>query len=190
MPTIAPDKLARFATSLLEAGGVPAQEAQTVAKSLIVANLMGHDSHGIMRVPYYLDGVAKGEVKVGRGVDDFEGDAVAGASRRQLGFRPNASSAINGTLDCQSARKRRGAGNDDPFGPHWSAGRILRASGGGRDGGDADGQHAWQCATRRAAGGHSAAVGNESDCDRCAASRWPTSNGFWHQCHGRREGAA
>src|SRR5262249_9622816 len=65
MPTIATDKLARFATSLLEAGGVPAQEAQTVAKSLIVANLMGHDSHGIMRVPYYLDGVAKGEVKVG-----------------------------------------------------------------------------------------------------------------------------
>jgi uncharacterized oxidoreductase len=65
MPTIPADQLAQFGIALLEAGGVSVDEAHTVAKSLIAANLMGHDSHGIMRIPYYLDGVAKGEIKPG-----------------------------------------------------------------------------------------------------------------------------
>ena len=65
MPNIPVEKLAPFATALLEAGGVPADEARGVAKSLVVANLMGHDSHGVMRIPYYLEGVAKGETKSG-----------------------------------------------------------------------------------------------------------------------------
>src|SRR5215813_4450842 len=64
MPTIPVDQLSRFALALLEAGGVSRDEAQTVAKSLVAANLMGHDSHGVMRIPYYLDGVSKGEVKL------------------------------------------------------------------------------------------------------------------------------
>jgi uncharacterized oxidoreductase len=63
MPTISADKLGQFATALLQAGGVAPDESRAVAKSLVTANLMGHDSHGIMRIPYYLDGVAKGEVK-------------------------------------------------------------------------------------------------------------------------------
>src|ERR1700753_3458801 len=65
MPNIPLDKLGLFATALLEAGGIPADEARGVAKSLVGANLMGHDSHGVMRIPYYLDGVAKGETKLG-----------------------------------------------------------------------------------------------------------------------------
>jgi hydroxycarboxylate dehydrogenase B len=63
MPNISAEKLTQFATALLEAGGVSADEARVVAKSLVVANLMGHDSHGVMRIPYYLEGVPKGEVK-------------------------------------------------------------------------------------------------------------------------------
>jgi hydroxycarboxylate dehydrogenase B len=65
MPTIAATKLGPFTANLLKAGGVSGDEAQVVAKSLVVANLMGHDSHGVMRIPYYLDGVAKGETKPG-----------------------------------------------------------------------------------------------------------------------------
>ncbi len=63
MPTISADKLVQFSTQLLQAGGVSGDEARLVAKSLVSANLMGHDSHGVMRIPYYLDGVEKGEVK-------------------------------------------------------------------------------------------------------------------------------
>lgn len=65
MPNIKVDRLIQFATDLLQAGGVSPDEAKIVADSLVDANLRGHDSHGVMRVPYYLDGVAKGEVKVG-----------------------------------------------------------------------------------------------------------------------------
>lgn len=62
MPEIHAPALTEFATRLLHAGGVGADEAQLVADSLVAANLRGHDSHGVMRIPYYLDGVAKGEV--------------------------------------------------------------------------------------------------------------------------------
>jgi uncharacterized oxidoreductase len=62
MPNISTDKLTQFAAALLQAGGVSPAESQIVAKSLVLANLMGHDSHGVMRVPYYLEGVPKGEV--------------------------------------------------------------------------------------------------------------------------------
>jgi uncharacterized oxidoreductase len=65
MPNIPVDKLTQFAIALLQAGGVGAEEAKVVGTSLVLANLMGHDSHGVMRVPYYLDGVAKGDVKPG-----------------------------------------------------------------------------------------------------------------------------
>jgi uncharacterized oxidoreductase len=54
--------LTRFSTDLLAAGGLSREEAQLVATSLVDANLRGHDSHGVMRIPYYLDRVRKGEV--------------------------------------------------------------------------------------------------------------------------------
>ena len=63
MPNIPDDKLTQFAIALLQAGGVSPEEATLVGKSLVSANLMGHDSHGVMRIPYYLEGVPKGEVK-------------------------------------------------------------------------------------------------------------------------------
>ncbi|HTQ39008.1 MAG TPA: Ldh family oxidoreductase [Pirellulales bacterium] len=65
MVNIPVDKLTQFSEALLLAGGVSVDEAQGVAKSLVMANLLGHDSHGVMRIPYYLDGVSKGEVKPG-----------------------------------------------------------------------------------------------------------------------------
>lgn len=65
MPTVAKQTLVDFATQLLAAGGVQPDEAALVAASLVNANLRGHDSHGVMRIPYYLDTLKKGEVKTG-----------------------------------------------------------------------------------------------------------------------------
>ena len=61
MPTVPATTLTHFATQLLQAGGVGADEARLVAESLVGANLRGHDSHGVMRIPYYLDTVVKKE---------------------------------------------------------------------------------------------------------------------------------
>ncbi|MGD9722618.1 MAG: Ldh family oxidoreductase [Pirellulales bacterium] len=65
MPTFSADTLTGFATQLLAAGGVGSEEAALVAVSLVGANLRGHDSHGVMRVPSYLDLFRKGDVVAG-----------------------------------------------------------------------------------------------------------------------------
>lgn len=65
MFTIAPDRLQDFAARLLVAGSLGQDEALLVARSLVGANLRGHDSHGVMRIPSYLDACAKGEVIAG-----------------------------------------------------------------------------------------------------------------------------
>ena len=65
MPTFSAAQLTDLSRNLLIAGGVGAEEAALVAKSLVEANLCGHDSHGVMRLPYYIDCVAKKEVVPG-----------------------------------------------------------------------------------------------------------------------------
>ena len=46
--------------------GVPAEEATRVAQSLVLANLCGHDSHGMIRVIQYADAIKDGRLKVHR----------------------------------------------------------------------------------------------------------------------------
>ncbi len=65
MPTFASPKLVDFATRLLSAGGLAHDEAGLIATSLVGAYLRGHDSHGVMRIPSYLDACRKGDVVAG-----------------------------------------------------------------------------------------------------------------------------
>ena len=65
MPTFPAEQLTQFAVNLLAAGGLDADEAKLVATSLVGANLRGHDSHGMMRIPSYLDWAEKGHVVPG-----------------------------------------------------------------------------------------------------------------------------
>ena len=65
MPNISSDKLTEFAAHLLQAGGIEPEEAALIARSLVAANERGHDSHGVMRIPYYLDFLKKGDVVAG-----------------------------------------------------------------------------------------------------------------------------
>jgi uncharacterized oxidoreductase len=65
MPTLKPAVLESFAAQLLQAGGCSAADAKLVAASLVDANLKGYDSHGVMRVPYYVQAIKDGEVAPG-----------------------------------------------------------------------------------------------------------------------------
>ncbi|HZZ80594.1 MAG TPA: Ldh family oxidoreductase [Gemmataceae bacterium] len=65
MPTFSADKLTAFAESLFRALNVPADEATRVAQSLVLANLCGHDSHGMIRVVQYADAIKDGRLKPG-----------------------------------------------------------------------------------------------------------------------------
>jgi uncharacterized oxidoreductase len=63
--TITAPRLTSFAVELLQAAGVAPDEAQVVATSLVGANLRGHDSHGVMRLPQYVDFIQRGEYRHG-----------------------------------------------------------------------------------------------------------------------------
>ncbi|MDB5889617.1 MAG: Malate/L-lactate dehydrogenase [Polaromonas sp.] len=53
---------AQLATVLIAAGS-SAEEAATVAANLVLANLSGHDSHGVGMLPRYVDAVLEGGLK-------------------------------------------------------------------------------------------------------------------------------
>jgi uncharacterized oxidoreductase len=65
VPRVAAEELNRFASRLLEAAGVPSDEAAVVAANLVGANLRGHDSHGVLRIPQYLEFVEGGHYRPG-----------------------------------------------------------------------------------------------------------------------------
>ena len=51
---IAPEALRAFAAGVLGAVGVPNGDAALVAESLVQADLWGHQSHGVLRLPWYV----------------------------------------------------------------------------------------------------------------------------------------
>jgi LDH2 family malate/lactate/ureidoglycolate dehydrogenase len=65
MPTVAHDRLQTIAEELLIGAGASPTEAEIVARHCIGANLAGHDSHGIIAIPTYIDRIKKGHIVPG-----------------------------------------------------------------------------------------------------------------------------
>jgi uncharacterized oxidoreductase len=65
MPIVQADRLTRIGAALLEAAGASAEEAKAVASGCVNANLAGHDSHGIIAIPTYIDRVKAGHIVPG-----------------------------------------------------------------------------------------------------------------------------
>ena len=51
--TVAPQDLVTLGTGILAAVGVPPADARLLADSLVTAELWGHSSHGMLRLPWY-----------------------------------------------------------------------------------------------------------------------------------------
>jgi hydroxycarboxylate dehydrogenase B len=62
VPTVGPERLTSLAARIFTAIGVPASDADWVATLLVRANLRGHDSHGVLRIPQYVQWVQEGTV--------------------------------------------------------------------------------------------------------------------------------
>ena len=60
MPTIDAPTLERLAQDIFVARGVPSEDAAWIAAMLVRANLRGHDSHGVIRVPQYVANLEAG----------------------------------------------------------------------------------------------------------------------------------
>jgi LDH2 family malate/lactate/ureidoglycolate dehydrogenase len=65
MPTVQADRLTKIASALLTAAGATREEAEAVATGCVAANLAGHDSHGIIAVPTYIDRIKAGHIVPG-----------------------------------------------------------------------------------------------------------------------------
>jgi uncharacterized oxidoreductase len=65
MPKLTAAALTDFTTRIFEAVGVGSVDALTVATNLVGANLRGHDSHGVMRVPQYVGFLEEGHYRRG-----------------------------------------------------------------------------------------------------------------------------
>jgi uncharacterized oxidoreductase len=62
MPVFAPEELRRIGREVYERKGASTEEADTVARLLVESNLLGHDSHGILRLPQYVTAIDRGQI--------------------------------------------------------------------------------------------------------------------------------
>ncbi|SDO48620.1 Ldh family oxidoreductase [Geodermatophilus sp. DSM 45219] len=60
---LAPEPLRAFGTGVLAALGVPDEDAALVADSLVQADLWGHGSHGLLRLPWYAARLRSGAMR-------------------------------------------------------------------------------------------------------------------------------
>jgi uncharacterized oxidoreductase len=62
MPLVQTERLAEFVGRVFVAAGAPQETAQLVAASLVTSDLVGHESHGVVRVRQYLDAIRRGDL--------------------------------------------------------------------------------------------------------------------------------
>jgi uncharacterized oxidoreductase len=75
---IAHDSLKYLTSAIFAAVGCQPHEAERIGHYLVEANLAGHDSHGVIRVPFYVDWVKSGKVVPNQKIQVvFENDVIA-----------------------------------------------------------------------------------------------------------------
>ncbi len=72
------ERLRRLITNIFAAAGCSAQESARIGNHLTDSNLVGHDSHGVIRVPTYLKFLRDGKVVPNQSIEVlFENDTIA-----------------------------------------------------------------------------------------------------------------
>src|SRR6266699_4024563 len=65
MPKLAAERLSEIGRALFVAAGTPAEEADIVMRHVVAANLAGHDSHGVIQIPSYIERIKVGHIVPG-----------------------------------------------------------------------------------------------------------------------------
>jgi hydroxycarboxylate dehydrogenase B len=93
---LAHDRLRTLIASIFQHAGCAADEAERIALHLVEANLVGHDSHGVIRVAPYVQWLRAGKVHANRRIQVvFENDAIAVVEGKAASARPSASRRRN-----------------------------------------------------------------------------------------------
>lgn len=64
-PVVKAERLTHICRALLQAAGASEDEARAVAAGCVNANLAGHDSHGVIAIPTYIDRIKAGHIVPG-----------------------------------------------------------------------------------------------------------------------------
>jgi LDH2 family malate/lactate/ureidoglycolate dehydrogenase len=86
MPTVHHAELAAFVARIFEAAGAPASHAHRVADSLVLSDMVGHASHGVVRVRQYLASIAAGDIDPAAAPVVARATAVAASIDARRGF--------------------------------------------------------------------------------------------------------
>src|SRR6201997_5786984 len=65
MPKIPAERLEEIGRALFIAAGTPEEEAALVMRHIVGANLVGHDSHGVIQIPTYIERIKVGHIVPG-----------------------------------------------------------------------------------------------------------------------------
>ena len=84
--TVAVDELDRLVTDIFTRAGCDAVEAARIAHHLISANLTGHDSHGVIRTPRYVQWLHEGKVLAGQTPEIIAESATHAVIDGKFGF--------------------------------------------------------------------------------------------------------
>ncbi len=144
MPIVQFDRLTRIGAALLKAAGASDEEADAVATGCVNANLAGHDSHGIIAIPTYIDRIKAGHIVPGAKWEIVQESPDHDRDRRPLGVRLSRQCQGDGADDREGQDGERRGLHRVPAEPCRSP-RRLSADG------DARG-HDWSCHGRIPAG--------------------------------------
>lgn len=98
--TVPPEPLRAFTAGVLEAVGTPPDIAGEVSRHLVGANLAGHDSHGVQRLPWYVESALRGTLDVQARPEIVEQRQACALFDAHQGFGHYAAKvAINWALD-------------------------------------------------------------------------------------------
>ena len=86
MKTFNPPALKTLVSDLFVRAGCGDEEATVIADHLVEANLAGHDSHGVIRTPIYLQWINEGKVFAGKSLEIVVDSGALIVADAKLGF--------------------------------------------------------------------------------------------------------
>ena len=110
MPRVGVEDLTAFAIAAYEAAGSPSEHAQIVARHQVGANLVGHDSHGVVLLPTYVDRIRRGHIVPGARPEILNESPTTLAVNGRWGFGPVVSEWTMERLVAKARETRIAAG--------------------------------------------------------------------------------
>ena len=105
---VASDVLRRLMVDILQSLEVPATECEIIAEVLLEASLSGYDSHGIMRIPKYFDGIRQGTMVPGAKIELL--NETAASAHLDAGWGLGPVTAIHAIRLASAKARRTGIG--------------------------------------------------------------------------------